>query len=260
MSLDSTVDTTEVTKEETKVEEPETPKQQTEEKTEETSEEDEDEEPEEEEQVEDDLTDKDKENATALYRALKNPETAKTIITELAKQAGLLGQTGNKAARTIVEIVQEQLGDEYSFLAPKIAPAIKAVVQEELKIINERYEQDKLRQAEDEVNQALADIHRITKGDIKKYENKIAQLLDEMPPSGKVPIKKHLMRLYTIAKQDESRQLAKTERLKKASENANDLGTRLSVAGLSGKAKAVVGKVSLDQAVEEAFRKLERQG
>jgi len=225
----------------------------------ETTPEVEEEEETEEETTEEDLSDEDKVNATALYRALKNPDTSQVIITQLAKQAGLLGQNKQEATRTILDIVKESLGEEYAFLAPKITPAIKAVVQEEMKAVQNQLEQDKLRQAEREVDEAIADMNRITKGDAKKYENKIAALLDEMPPSGKVPIKKHLMRLYTIAKQDDSRVAAKTERTRKASENAADLGSRLSVAGLSGKATETRGKVSLDQAVELAMSKLERK-
>jgi hypothetical protein len=245
---------------ESKEEQKESLKEEKEEKetTEEESSESEETE-EEEESEEEDLSAEDTARAKAIFRSLKDPNLAPSIITAMAKEAGILGDHTKDVAKSIQDKVSERLGSEYAFLAPKLIPAIQVLVDEEMKKVDAKLEQAQMKQVEREIDDALENINRITKGDAKKYHQKMAKLLEEMPPSGKVPIGKHLMRLYTIAKQDEARVSNKIEKAKRAQSNANDLGSRASAAGgLSGTARTG-GKISLDQAIELAMDKLEKK-
>ncbi len=244
---------------ENKEEQKESLKEEKEEKETTEEESSEQEETEEEEEIEEDLSAEDTARAKAIFRSLKDPNLAPSIITAMAKEAGILGDHTKDVAKSIQDKVSERLGSEYAFLAPKLIPAIQVLVDEEMKKVDAKLEQAQMKQVEREIDDALENINRITKGDAKKYHQKMAKLLEEMPPSGKVPIGKHLMRLYTIAKQDEARVSNKIEKAKRAQSNANDLGSRASAAGGFSGTVRTGGKISLDQAIEMAMDKLEKK-
>jgi len=249
---DDKIDSTEDVKDETTVEdtqEESTEDSNTEETEEITEDSDDSEEP-----------DPDIENAKALYKALKNPQTAMPIIQELAKQAGLLGATQTQATKTILDVVAEHLGEEYKFLAPKIGPAIQAVVREEMKGLQTKLDQQVTHKLEQEVDEALDGLNRQTKGEAKKLFPKIAKLMDEFQPSGGISTKKYITRLYNLAKQEESQQIKKIERTRKTIDNSSDVGSRLSAAGISSdNLKETKGSKTIDQAIEIALGKLNRK-
>ena len=83
--------------------------------------------------------------AQNIARLLKDSEQSVEFVRYLAKQAGLLekeeGVTKKEAVQTTVDILKESLGDEYSFLADRFAPAIekllKSTVEREVGAVRE---------------------------------------------------------------------------------------------------------------------------
>lgn len=106
--------------------------------------------------------------ALELFRALKDPTKAGQIVDFLAQQAGYSKKEIAKAdpkelKDDVLEIIKEEMGEEFSFLSPKLAKAIARVVdkkteehQKDIREKLERQEQEKLNSQAQKAQERLA--------------------------------------------------------------------------------------------------------
>jgi|SRR5215471_6961702 len=115
--------------------------------------------------------DEEAEQGKVLIQALKDPQRAGAVIDFLAKQAGYTKQTVQtktdvkEAKEDILGILERNLGEEFKFLAPKLAPAIKESLDSllaennptnELKARVERQELKEIQNETSETHTAIA--------------------------------------------------------------------------------------------------------
>ena len=202
-----------------------------------------------------------------LYKALKNPETRASIVAALAQQAGLLLTTSGKppseaqtekAAKTVQELLAEGLGKEYSFLAPKLGPAIEAVLNQERETQNARFAEIQQSNVEREVVVATGKIAQETKGASKVFEARMAALSEEIP-IGNLSVEKYVRNLYVLASNERRTSPQKVaDQIRRNAAGPERL--RTSSAGASSGPQIPDKKMSLDESVRWASDQLLRQG
>ncbi len=105
----------------------------------------------------------DAEQGKVLIRALRDPNSSAQVIDFIARQAGYTKiETpiqAKAAARDITSLLEESLGEDFKFLAPKLAPAI----QESMKNLLEQQDQGRYQNLQSRVEkQELKDIQTET--------------------------------------------------------------------------------------------------
>lgn len=200
--------------------------------------------------------------ARQLYNALKNPSTQVDVIRLLAQQAGLLETKSDvkEAKNVIKEVLAQELGSEFGFLAEKLSPAITKILEMQKTETEKRFSELSSRQMqvqlEREVDTTLAKLDRETKGESKKLESRISELMDDILPSKDVSTEKYIRSLYKIASSEQMERSAKRKMAEKINRNANDVGSRLSAqGGRSAGTDATSAKMNLDQALNYALQK-----
>jgi len=231
--------------EETPEESEETPVEETEE-TEES--------PEEEETAEDHREEIETQEAIQLYNALKDPQSAQTIIKLIADQHNLdLSVDTKKGAREtqrdVVKIFEDALGDDYKFLAPKIGPAIEQA-------INVKLQDVKNSQMERDVDNAVSWLSKETDGDSDKHIDEIAALSNELVMAPNGDVKQYLKRLYSIASSGKAKTAAKRGIASKIARNRKDAGDRLASSSRGTGKPASKPADNAHSAVEMAMRQL----
>lgn len=219
-----------------------------------------------EEAPESDLSEQELAESRNLYLALRGPQ-ANAIIAALAAQAGLLAKPGEAAPtkteikeskKEIKDILAESLGKEYSFLADRLGPAIEAVLDQERKTSDSRF--DSLQQANVE-REVVASYNRLateTKGESKKFETRMAALAEEIP-IGNQNVETYMKRLYTIASNE--RKSSPQKIADQIRRNASDAPQRLrSSAGPAGPvAEIPTKKMSIDESIRWAQDQLTKR-
>lgn len=211
----------------------------------------------------DGLTDEERQHAINLFGLLKNKDTALETVTLLAKQAGLIKtQTEAKeAAKTIVDVLREELGEEYSFMADKLAPAIakitKTLVDENTKEIKAQFTAAEEAKVAKEVENGLAALAEAF-DDAETYYKDIYELMDEIPPGPKATADSYFKKLYYIAKGQASEKSKPAMLKERVERNRNDAGARVAS---EGKGRTVKGEPSstpltLTQAVQKALEEV----
>lgn len=242
-----------------------------EEKTEETKVEDGKEDKEEEE----DKTEEDEEvaNGRILYRALKNPAQAGAVIDFLATQAGYTKATVatktdvKEAHEDITAILERNLGDEFKFLAPKLAPAIKesldSLLEEHNKDIRTRLDSQELKEIQAETAKTHNELAQEWFGSElmpDKVVKAMSAAMDEFPPTDpKMTPERYYKRIFNmvvgelgITKQGSSKgdRVAKNQRDDVARNLASQ--NRGVTPSINGNPK----KMSLNDAVSNAIREI----
>jgi hypothetical protein len=213
-----------------------------------------------EEEEPDKLSDEEVLNAKNLFKALKNPSTAKEIISVLARNAGLLEtkQDVHTASKTIQEVFKESLGPDFAFIAEKLAPAIEKVLLSQKEDYENRLrevrQQQLTAQTESEVEKALSKLNRVTKGESKKFEAAMTHLMDDILPGNRTTTEDYIFKLYRIASSEQSEKRAKEKMTNKINRNANDVTSRLASAAPTDSTKGIK-KISLDEAIKYAAQK-----
>lgn len=182
--------------------------------------------------ADDDMSEDDARNAKALYKLLADPETRNTTLETLARKAGLLkgagkGENNDDAKDTILGILSEALGDDYSFLAKKLAPAMEKLIQKAAGASSGAIQQLAQQQSERDVDQALRDLARDTKGLSRKFEARMGQLADDFPKGQNVTMKKYVQGLFSMANSEKGGP-TKKKIADSINRNRTDLGERLS--------------------------------
>lgn len=138
------------------------------------------------------------EQAMNVYRILNDPSTAPHVVRALAEKMGLIQPpvTPKEEKPSLSALLSQSLGDEYAFLAPKLAPALESAFSSALAPLQQQIQRTAV---ENEYNRAVAELNAETKGGYGQVEQKISDLMDVMKPAPGVPLKTYLANLYRIA-------------------------------------------------------------
>ena len=119
---------------------------------------------EEEEEVvpEEDIPEAELKESKALWKLLKDPRTRDQTISILANQAGILKppttETQVKSQKkSILKIVEDNLGEEFRFIAPKLGKAIEEALEQERESTEEELKETRLTTIQTQVDSTLAD-------------------------------------------------------------------------------------------------------
>lgn len=206
-------------------------------------------------------TDSETEMALALFRSLKDPNKSADVIRLMAREAGLLETKKEEAvvAKTIEEVIKEGLGEDYEFLADKLAPVIKTAVEMATKDLREQNERTAQEQEASKIKTAIDNVMgKYAEAD--KLEADVLKLMDEILPSPDQAPGVYFERLLRIAAAEKG----VTLKLKTASEriasNRDNSAVRLAAEG--GKSETSVTKsatsMNLNQAIEVAMEQLSK--
>lgn len=218
---------------------------------------------------EDGLSAQDITNARALFKALKDPASAKSIITALAQQVGVLHtqQDVQQAKDAVLEVLQDSLGTEFNFLAPKLSIAIKRILEMERRGYQQALQQESQQriqlQLASEIETTLGRLRRETKGESKHLEGRMTELMDELPIGKGISTEKYLRHLYKVANAEAISKSTKRSLAAKINQNANDVGSRLASGGAKGsgvQGKPIDGKMTLDQSIQFALESIGVKG
>ncbi len=237
--------------------------EETEEAAEETSEETTEAEGETEETPSDDELGEDElKEAKSLFKLLKDPHSRDLVIRGLAEKAGVLRTESpsktqeKKDLKSILSIFEEELGDQFKFLAPNFSKAVEKVLEQERESQTEKFNQIQVDRLVSQVDAAKDKLSRETKGESKKFEKQMEALADKYHPAEGVSVYDYVKTLYTLASADGQKSNIKREVNDKIIRNSKDVGSRLqSQSTSSGKSKESTPK-TLKGIVEAEYQKL----
>ena len=165
--------------------------------------------------------------ALKLYRDLKGPQGAATLAS-IAKSQGLTLE-GTKseitqAAKTVAEILEEDLGEGYTFFSKKLGAGLERVIREK---ILPQVQSAKESSLIAEVNGHLKDIfedNNIPKSEQDSIRNQIDQLSKELPFSG-TGMKVYLNRLYHTVVNEDAKTRKRLERVRRNEEESDEISS-----------------------------------
>jgi len=187
------------------------------------------------------LSAQEQKEARELYRLLKDKQTQKSTLTLLAQRAGLLQAETPKevkaAKKELKDIVKETLGPEYGFLADKLSATMEAVLEQERQTTNELLNTVQVDKIERETSSALDRLSRETKGESKKFEDRMIALMDRIKPSDNLSVYEYLKDLYTLASSGQRTASTKAAIADKIKRNAGNAAERLQSRGTGKEGK-----------------------
>ncbi len=198
--------------------------------------------------------DPEQEEKDNLWALLKNPKTAKSVIQSLAEEAGLLGdkKTDKQIKNSVIETLEEELGDDFKFLGPRIGKALERILAQRDEKTEERFREHGQKEIQRETDSAVEKIKGEFK-DFSLFENKIVKLMKEIAPSNNLSQYSYLKRLYTLAKAESSSSTRGTE-TKKRDGVLSKLNSKPPVGGEHKEPSS--RPLSRRAAIEEAFEEL----
>lgn len=211
--------------------------------------------------------------AKRVYNLLKNPKTARSLVRELARAEGLLGDeapTTTKevvaAKKSIETILKEALGDKYNFLIPDLSKALDQIFANERETSNQSVAALQAQNVQRETTDVLATLARETKGESRKVESRMLELMNKFQIGPGVSIDEYIRGLYAQATSARSALTATNKLTDKIRRNASDATSRLHSTG-SGASERVAPtqpdpnkKMSVKEAVNFALQQQTRQG
>ena len=217
------------------------------------------------EEQEEAISAEDRKQADALYKLLKNPATAQTVIRSLAEQNGLL-RTETKtettaAKKAIKDLVAEGLGPAYAFLAPQLTSVIESVLGQEREERTTQISQLEHQQVEKDVESALSRLARDTKGESRKIESKMMDLMQKFQPGPGTTVEEYIRGIYAQATAGRAAKTTAAQMTDRIKRNANDAPSRLQNTSTgTGNKSAPPGKMNLKASVEAALQAIQKGG
>ncbi len=212
---------------------------------------------EEEAEEEEEESEEDRKQAKNLYKLLKNPDTAKQVIRSLAEQNGLLKvdtpSEVKKTKKALAELVEEGLGAEFKFLGPQLTRVLDAVLNQEREERTTQISSLESQQVERDVENALSKLARETKGESKKIENKMLDLMSKYLPAPGMPVEEYIRGIYAQASAGRTAKTAAAQVTDRIKRNAKDAPSRLQSAPGVSNAPKVLGKMNLEDSVNAAL-------
>lgn len=170
--------------------------------------------------------------AISLYRALSDPKQAKIVLTSLAAQAGLTFKQDDtreekqEKVSSLRDIIKEELGDEYQFLAGKLGNVLERTLESERKMSSAKLAELEAKAAEREAEEAFSWLKKEF-DDADEYMGEIVSLVERTPIGRGVSAKEHLEELYVIAKHRTAKERQAKTLAKKIQRNSSDPDTKL---------------------------------
>lgn len=213
--------------------------------------------------VTEELSESQLKEAQTLYKALLNPELRGGIVAALAEQAGILRNQPletktevKEAKKNIAAIIEEAL-PEYPGLATKLGPVIESIIESERSERNSEMETIHAQNVEREVISELDLLAKETKGESRKFEVKMNQLMTDFTPGPNVSVKSYLRNLYTLATASNTKAKVSSEMADKIRKNANNAADRLKTStGTARTYELPNKKMSLNESIAWAQEKL----
>jgi hypothetical protein len=171
-------------------------------------------------------TEEDEETAKALelYKALQGPN-AVALIERLARQAKLIGTeqdlSKKEQKKAVVDVLKEELGDEYGYLADKFGKAIERILNQELSEVRERVTSAEKNRRNYEDDIALSKFYK-DNPDAVKHEKKLLDLMHKLPQSVNLDTYEYLTMLYSLAKNGRTTSSSVRSAVEKMKKNATD--------------------------------------
>jgi hypothetical protein len=222
-----------------------------------------------------DQDEKDSKDGKVLIQALRDPQKATAVIDYLAREAGYTKQSiqtradVKEAKGDILEILEKNLGEEFKFLAPKLAPAIKESLESLLKNndqtgdLRARIEKQELKEIQQEtaiVHSALAQEWFGTEDMPKSVVKAMSSAMDEFPPTDPAMApERYYRKIFSMVVGELG--LTKKGRSDRISRNSNDAVARNLTSQNRGVTPSVAGnpqKLSLKDAVALAMEQVEQ--
>lgn len=184
------------------------------------------------------LDEEERKEASKIYKLLKDPSEREGVLEVLAKRSGFKlekaikeavasDETPADAADDIAATLKKALGKDYEWLADKLAPAIKQVVEKERKQTQKVLGEHEQRRIDTEVVQVTAKLNRESNGLFGRLQEKINALADEMLPSPGMSTEKYMRNLFMIAAGGKSTNSEKRTLAEKIRRNSNDPSIRM---------------------------------
>lgn len=224
--------------------------------------------------VEEDL---DTEYGKTLIKALRDPEQAAAVIDFLATKAGytkqniVTKQDVKEAKSDLMEILERNLGEEFKFLAPKLAPAIKESLEtllaqnDKTSDLRARIEKQELRDIQIETATTHTNLSREWFGSDdmpKEVITAMSEAMDEFPPTDpNMSAERYYRRIFSLVVGELGLTKKGSNKSDKVERNKQDFAARNLSAQNKGTTPEVNGvprKLSLKDAVELAVQQVEQ--
>lgn len=208
--------------------------------------------------------------AQNLYKLLKDPKTQKDVLRVLAKSAGIMEdppetpQEVREEKKNLLKILEERLGPDLKWLAPKLGGALEEILEQERETHAESFQAIERKEVENNVVQATAKLNRETKGEFSKLENRMNELALEVLPAPGQSVEKYMRNLYAIASSEKGNKVDKSKLADKIIRNASNASERVRSVNNGGQEPSTSnnkgdGKLTLKQAVAAAAKSLEKK-
>lgn len=164
-----------------------------------------------------------------LFKALSNPKTAVPVLKILMEQHGLKLETKKdveKAKDEVLDILENELGDEYKFLAPKLSNAFKKILGTHQEQIENRFKEQQASELQRESKATVKKLETEYK-DWPKYEKRINELTDEIEIGENTSFEVYLRHLYRVAKSEDAESSTKDKLTNKLVRSRSDVSNKL---------------------------------
>lgn len=223
------------------------------------------------EEIVSDLSESELVEAQNLYKALKDPTSRALVLRDLAQAAGITADSTSQDVRAakkgIQTILDEVLGPEFKFLTPKLGAALEAVMESERE--ETREETAKTSQkveaqiVQQQVDSALGKLSTETKGQSRKLEGRMVQLMNTFQAAPNVDVYTYLKGIYEMANAGRANKVATTQLTDRINRNSKDAPGRLASTAAAG-GNNLNGippnkKMTLNQSIKWAMDQIEKK-
>lgn len=207
--------------------------------------------------------------AKNLYKALRNPASAGPLIQALAQQMGMnLNQSSSrqevKEVKTnITEKLKVALG-EFAFLAEKIGPVLDQALETQKAESQEIEQRLEVKQLQNESQRTLDRLAKETKGESRKFEAKMVELMDRFHPAANQTTEEYIREVFGIVTRDKVRTQVTNKIADQINKNRKDVPGRIAsngsgARGDSSSAATPEKKLGVKGSVLFALSNLEKQ-
>lgn len=208
-------------------------------------------------------TAEDRKQADNLYKLLKDPATAGVLIRTLAEQNGILQKVDapkddKSAKKAIKDLVTDGLGAQYAFLVPQLTQVIESVLTQEREERNTQISQIENQQVERDVVATLSKLNKETKGESKKLEGKMHELMQKFQPGPGISVEDYIRGIYAQASAGRTTKTVAANMADRIRRNANDASSRLQNTSTGTGKSAPPGKMNIHQSVEFALSQMNK--
>lgn len=194
----------------------------------------------------------------ALIKLLKDPRTQKAALSALVEQAGMkiaAGVETKKEAKTSsLEVLKTALGPDWAFLAEKLEPGLKQLIDDKVNELRGDFETNQQRQMLRESQEATERLYK-KYPDMQRLESDIMSLMEKFPPSENLPPYEYLESLYIMAKGRRSQGSIANKVAQRIKQNSRESGITSSI---TDETKLRVGSKhpTIDEAINMAITQL----